>query len=216
MADNKEYIYALKYKWFNKLYDPIVQLTTREKRFKEALIKQANIYDGQTVLDVGCGTGTLLIELKKRFPLIKAIGLDGDPAILQQARKKAKLARTDVVFHEGYSNNLPFENESLDKIVSSLFFHHLKRDDKISTLKEIYRTLKKGGELHIADFGKPKNALMLALFTTIRWLDSFETTSDNAKGLIPVHMKSVGFNNVTVTNSFSTIYGTITLYQGVK
>ncbi len=216
MPDNQEYIYALKYEWLNKLYDPIVRVTTREKRFKDALIKQANIHEGQVILDVGSGTGTLLIELKKRYPQIEVIGIDGDPKILQQAKKKAKLAGTTIVFHEGYSNNLPFENESLDKTISSLFFHHLKGDDKISTLKEIYRALKKGGELHIADFGKPKNALMLVLFTTIRWLDSFETTSDNAKGLIPVHMKSVGFNNVTETKSFSTIYGTITLYQGVK
>lgn len=57
-------------------------------------------------------------------------------------------------------------------MLSSLFFHHLDRDNKLSTLREIRRVLKPGAEVHIADWGKAANILMRTLFYGVQLLGS--------------------------------------------
>lgn len=63
-----EYVPALGFHWLTPLYDLAVRLTTRERRFKTALIKQAAIAPGHRVLELACGTGTLAIWIKQRYP----------------------------------------------------------------------------------------------------------------------------------------------------
>lgn len=52
---NEKHIPALGFGWLTPLYDPVVQLTTREKTFKKALVEQTNFKAGQTILDLACG-----------------------------------------------------------------------------------------------------------------------------------------------------------------
>ncbi len=56
---NEKYIPALSYDWLTPFYDTAMRLTTREKVFKKALVKQAKIKANHRVLDLACGTGTL-------------------------------------------------------------------------------------------------------------------------------------------------------------
>jgi ubiquinone/menaquinone biosynthesis C-methylase UbiE len=56
--------------------------------------------------------------------------------------------------------SLPYGDATYDRIVSSLVFHHMSLDNKAKALGEAHRVLRSGGELHIADFGKPQNTLM--------------------------------------------------------
>ena len=65
---SEHYIPALRYDWLTALYDPVIRLTTRERTFKERLIRQADIRNDAEVLDLGCGTGTLAIWVKKLYP----------------------------------------------------------------------------------------------------------------------------------------------------
>ena len=134
---NEEYIPALSYDWLTPFYDPVVRFTTREKVFKNALVEVAKIKAGHRVLDLACGTGTLTILLKHVQPKAAVIGFDGDPKILEIARTKAKKSGVQIEFDEGMSFELPYENESFDLIVSSLFFHHLTRENKMKTLREV-------------------------------------------------------------------------------
>ncbi len=149
---NSEYVPALSYDRLTSIYDPVVRLTTREREFKSALVRQAGISAGQRVLDVGCGTGTLAVAAKLAAPFAEIIGLDGDSAILKQAKAKAERAGVAIQFDEGMSFALPYADASFDRALSSLFFHHLTRENKLKTLAEVHRTLKPGGELHIADW----------------------------------------------------------------
>ncbi|MGD0276921.1 MAG: class I SAM-dependent methyltransferase [Syntrophales bacterium] len=152
MESSKErYIPALGYKTLTPLYDPIVAVTCREKKFKQALLIQAGIKDGHRVLDLGCGTGTFAVQIKRSIPGAQIISIDGDGKILEIARSKAEKAGVDVEFHLCYSSELPFDSNSFDRVVSSLFFHHLVIDQKISTIREVFRVLKPHGELHVAD-----------------------------------------------------------------
>ncbi len=121
-----------------------------------------------------------------------------------------------MVFDEGFSTDLPYENSSFDRVLSSLFFHHLLRDDKIATVREAFRVLKPGGYVYIADWGKPRNVVMRILSYQIRVLDGFDRTRDNIEGRLPEYIAGEAFVDVGVLREFRTVFGTITLYIGRK
>lgn len=212
---DEHYVPALSYDWLTFLYDPVVRLTTREAAFKAALLAQAQIQPGQSVLDLACGTATLTIAIKQAHPLAKVIGLDGDPTILQQARGKAHRAAAAIQFDEGMSYELPYANESFDVVFSSLFFHHLTRENKLRTFAEVRRILKPSGQFHVADWGAPHNALMKLASQGIVLLDG-ETTKDNFAGLLPEFIRQSGFESVEETQNFNSLFGTIRLHKAQK
>lgn len=217
LMKSERYIPALSYDWLTPYYDPVVRLTTRESRFKKALVEQ--LHSGaadQRLLDLACGTGTLAILLRKSYPQAAVTGIDGDAKILEIARAKAKKAGVTVRLEKGMSFDLPFRDESFDRVASSLFFHHLNRANKIKTLREVCRVLKPGGELHVADWGNPANLLMGFVSNFIRIFDGFETTADNFEGLLPGLIEQAGFQTVEETKSFDTMFGTIRLYRSRK
>ncbi|MEK7856333.1 MAG: class I SAM-dependent methyltransferase, partial [Acidobacteriota bacterium] len=190
---NDRYIPALSYDWLTPFYDPVVRLTTRDGVFKKALVEQASIEINHRVLDLACGTATLTLLLKQDQPLAEVVGIDGDGKILAIAKKKARSAGLEIQLDEGMSFDLPYEDESFDRVVSSLFFHHLTRENKSKTLREVKRVLKPNGEFHIADWGLPASWLMRGSSYLIQLLDGFETTADNFNGLLPQLMADAGF-----------------------
>lgn len=139
MAKNRhEYIPALKYHWLTPLYDPMIRWTLRESTFKRHLLKQAGIERGHQVLDLGCGTGTLALLIKSHHPKADVFGLDADPKVLEVARAKAVKAGLNVRFDHGMAFELPYPDASFHRVISSLLFHHLARENKERTLKEIF------------------------------------------------------------------------------
>ena len=101
-------------------------------------------------------------------------------------------------------------------MVSSLVFHHLTKKQKDNAFKEIYRVLKPGGELHIADWGKASNKLMRALFYLVQLLDGFKTTTDNVRGLLPNYIRNAGFVEIKEHRHYNTMFGTLSLYSAKK
>lgn len=214
--NSKEFIPALRFSWLTALYDPIVALTCRERFFKSRLIEQAGLVANQQVLDLGSGSGTLAIQIKKKVNGSLVTGIDADKNIISIAQKKSSSLGLGVNFVEGLSFDLPFDGNQFERCVSSLFFHHLNLKNKELTLQEAYRVLTPNGEIHIADWGKPTNIIMRCLFYIVQVLDGFETTSDSVNGVLPELLKKVGFVNVSVNETISTPLGTITLYSGKK
>jgi len=209
-------VHALRFKWLTPFYDFIVGATTREKVFKKALIEQSRVREGQQVLDIACGTGTLAILIKQSQPESIVTAVDGDESILSIAIKKTEKECISITYDQAFSDQLPYENHKFDLIVSSLFFHHLNWDAKQRTAKEIFRILKPGGELHIADWGCPSNSFMRIAFYLIQMLDGFENTQDNVSGKLIILFKEAGFINVSSHKSFNTVFGTLTLYSATK
>lgn len=207
------YVPALGYGFLTALYDPVVAATTRERTFKERLIRQANIGPGHAVLDVGCGTGTLATWIKRAVPEAAVTGLDGDTRVLAIARRKAERAGVEARFDRGFSYALPYPDAVFDRVVSSLFFHHLTHDAKARTIAEIRRVLKPGGELHVADWGAPSSAWRRLLFYAIQWLDGFETTRDNVAGRLPQLFATGGLVDVQQRGAVETVFGTLALYS---
>ncbi len=212
-TESRGYLPALRFPALTRVYDPVVRATTREGRFKEMLVEQAAAEAGQRVLDLGCGTGTLAIQVKQRQPGAEVIGLDADPAMLERGRSKASEAGADVQLDEGYSTELPYEDASFDRVLSTLFFHHLDPEPKRQTAREIARVLRKGGELHVADWGAPADPIMAAAFFGVRLFDGLENTAENFHGELPRIFEEAGLQNAEQTDRIRTVFGTLALYR---
>ncbi len=211
--DRKDYVAALGYRWLTPLYDRLLRVTTRETKFKRALLRQARIISGHRVLDLGCGTATLTLLIKRTYPEAEVIGLDGDKQILEIARRKAARVGLTLRLDHGMAYALPYANNSFDRVLSSLLFHHLTREDKLSALREVLRVLRPGGELHMADWGKPQSGVMRVAFLAVQLLDGFHTTADNIKGLLPELCAVTGLQDVEETARYATLFGTLSLYR---
>ncbi len=213
---DSRFVPALGFRWLTPAYDVIVRATTREKTFKAALIKQANFAPDQSVLDLGCGTGTLAIWATQLYPRVNVIGIDGDADMLAIAARKATEANVSIHFDCGLSFNLPYRDAYFDRTVSSLFFHHLSWHDKERTAQELYRVVRPGGELHVADWGRSTGPLMRGAFMAVQLLDGFSNTQDNVKGRLIELFQSTGFSDVRQRRTFATILGTMALYSAVR
>ena len=209
---NEEYIPALSYRFLTPFYDFIQKYIVRDVRYKNILIDQAEIRTGQSVLDLGCGTGTLAIMVKQRTPGAEVVGLDADPDMLKVARYKSARQTAPVKFDVGMTYDLPYPDASFDRILSSIMIHHLKTPDKKRTAREIFRVLKPGGRLHIVDFGKPVTwyGKMLGPF-----LHGFEEANDNIEGSLPVFFGEPGLTTQVLGN-FWTFFGDLAFLRGDK
>lgn len=208
-----KYVPALKYFRLTPLYDPLIRWTMGETTFRRRLIKQAQLREGYNVLDLGCGTATLTIMIKKMHPDVEIVGIDGDHKILEIARNKVDKAGLKIKLDHGLAFALPYPDDSFDRVFSSLLFHHLTSENKLRTLGEVLRVLRPKGELHAADFGEPKSLLMYLLAQIMR---RFENTTDNIKGRLPEMYQQTGFDKVEETARFDTLFGTLSIYQGQK
>ena len=207
----KRYIPALSFRWLTPLYDPLLKWIMREETFKRRLTSQTNIQPGMTVLDLGCGTGTLTLMIKRAHPNADVTGLDGDPQVLDIARDKSR--GVNIQWDEGLASSLPYPDSVFDRVVTSLVIHHLVTDDKRLAFKEVYRVLKPHGELHLVDFGPPHSSLTRLIRKFMR---GFEEADDNLDGLIPRFIKEAGFGSVNETEHFTTIFGPLSMIKAMK
>ena len=217
MAGRRQnFVPALRFDALTRVYDPVVAVTSREGAFKRRLLEHARVKDGESVLDVACGTGTLAIEVKKDRPKAKVSALDGDKAILARARAKAKEAGVKVEFQRGLSNELPYDARSFDVVLSTLFFHHLTDEAKADSAEEIKRVLRLGGRVLIADWGRPQDPLMRVSFLSVQLLDGFRNTASNVAGKLPEFLRDAGLKRVSVVDRMRTPLGTIEIVSGIR
>lgn len=209
----KNFIPAFRFHWLTPLFDPIMRATVHDVTLKQHLVKEAPIQKKSRVLDLGCGTGTLAILVKKAHPEAEVTGLDADERILDIARSKIAESGLIIKLDKGLASDLPYADESVDIVLSSLVFHHLNSENKILALKEAYRILRPNGQLLILDFGKPNNFLMRLITLIMR---NLEETADNYKGLLPKMIRDAGFVQVEIAAQYSTVFGTICIYKGMK
>ena len=120
-------------------------------RLRRRVVDLAQVGPGRHLLDVGCGTGTLAI-LASKVTGAAVSGLDPAPRQIEWARKKARGLRRRIDFRQGTIESIPFDDESLDAVTSTLMMHHLPIDLQARGLAELARVLKPGGRIVIADF----------------------------------------------------------------
>ena len=214
---DRRFIPALRFHRLTPLFDPVVALAARERKLKTRVLEHAAITDGDDVLDLGCGTGTLAIQAARAAPKARIAGLDADPAILGRARAKAQRAGAVVDFEQGFAGELPYEDERFEVVLSTLLFHHLPDAEKRRGAEEILRTLRPGGRLVIGDVGRPHGPLMrLAVATTVQLVDGRETTASSVRGELPEVLAGAGLREVTTRDRLRSPTGALEILTATK
>ena len=208
---------ALGHAALSGLYDPAIALLTRERLWRARLLDEVAPSPGETIIDLGCGTGSFAVSLARRAPDARIIGLDPDGDILKRAAAKADAAGRTVRFVQGYARDVAelLGEGVADKVVSSLVFHQLPMEEKRSGLSSSWRALRSGGTLHIADYGRQTGA-MRALFRIVQTLDGYENTQPNADGALPILIAEAGFVGVSEVAVLPTLTGAIGFYRATR
>ena len=208
---------ALGHAWLSGLYDPAIALLTRERVWRARLLDQVAPATGETIVDLGCGTGSFAVSLAQRAPGARVIGLDPDGDILGRAKAKAAAAGQPVRFVQGFARDAAalLGDGVADKVVSSLVFHQLPMAEKRLGLAANLRALKPGGALHIADYGH-QTGVMRTLFRIVQSLDGYENTQPNADGVLPDLISEAGFINVAENTALATMTGSIAFFRAER
>lgn len=199
-------------------YDRVIALVTREKRWRAALVAEVNPKDGEVILDVGAGTGTQAIIIKRTAPGARVIALDPDPEALVLAKAKAGAAGVEIECVEGMGDRAAqlVGAGVAHKAISSLMLHHCSIPMKMAILAAMHASLRPLGTLHIADYGQQRALLMRLLFLQVQLTDGFETTQPNADGVLAQLITQAGFVDVSETNVIHTPTGSISIYTAIK
>jgi ubiquinone/menaquinone biosynthesis C-methylase UbiE len=171
------------------LYDPFTWLVG-VPRVHRRLAARAGVAPGHRVLEVGCGTGNLALLVQRLHPGAEVVGLDPDPLALARARRKADRRGSPVRWDRGTAGALPYDDASVDRVLSAFMFHHLDDAEKERMLAEVRRVLRPGGQLHLADFGGHHHGV------AGRWVHRNEHLRANADDGIAHRMRGAGLTDV--------------------
>ena len=210
--DEREYLPAMGRSWLLPLYDPLTRLAGIPS-LHGWLLDHADIRPGQRVLEVGCGTGNLLLLAKRRRPDITVAGLDPDGAALKRAQRKFRRANFPVQLEKGLGGALPYPDDTFDRVLSALMFHHLAEDEKGRTLREVRRVLRQGGELHLLDFG---GGAASHHGMAGRRLSKNPRLRDNLDDGIPERLREAGFADTLELGQAARWMGRFTHWRSIK
>ena len=159
------------YKKLANIYDSFIEPFNTILR--KIVLKMHLPKEGMQVLEVGCGTGTLSVLAK---PVVgdrgEVEGIDIAPKMIAKAHEKAKKAHLNVNFRIASIDDLPYPDECLDVVISSMTFHHLPIGIKKKGLDEVYRVLKKEGRFFLIDFCSPHYLTVPITYLMLIWMSS--------------------------------------------
>ncbi|MBI4714979.1 MAG: methyltransferase domain-containing protein [Nitrospirae bacterium] len=197
--------------WLAPFYDRYCSKVGLGPKFREETLRHAALRPGERVLDVGCGTGVLTrLAARTVGSEGSVVGIDPYPKMIQIARENALAEGCDIEFKLAAIENLPFEENRFDCVLSSHMIHHLPPDLKLQGLGEVFRVLRPGGRLVVVDIAKPANPFWwVFVWPLLFW--SF--TQDHLRGRLDSYFRRVGFSRVETLGHWR---GLLTFYLAYK
>jgi len=205
----RHYLPAAGHDWWLPLYDPLVRLLGADSA-RATLLDQAAVRPSHRVLDIGCGTGSLAVLIKRRYPDVEVVGLDPDARALARARRKGERAALSIRLDQGFSDELPYPEGAFDRVFSSFMLHHLETAEKESTLREVRRVLKPGARFHLLDFATPDSNSAGRLS---HWVHSSHRLKDNSDERMVSLMRQAGLSDPKRIADRTLLVGHIAYYQ---
>lgn len=191
-----KFVPALNYHFLTRYYDPLMEFCGARKTLREKVLKVIEPKPRMRILDVGCGTGSLIIDIKEKYPEIEVAGADIDRKMLVQARKKIRTKKLDIKLINVGADQLKFRARTFDYVISTLVFHHLPTEIKQQALIDIAKMLKPEGKFILIDIGDKKSKWLQLDYFLSRLVHMAEakTMKDNVDGKIPSMLKEAGFS----------------------
>jgi ubiquinone/menaquinone biosynthesis C-methylase UbiE len=186
-------------------YDSYMKKITfgREGILRDTTVSLAGVKPGDSVLEIGCGTGTLTLAAKRRAgPSGKAFGIDVIPGMIEYSQRKAEQAGEEATFQLGSIDNIPFPANHFDVVMCSFMIFHMSDTTRRKGIAEIHRVLKPQGRLLVMDLALPARALPRAI---ARMLMGGMFQHD-LRELIPL-MEAAGFSNAEIAPVNFRIFG---------
>lgn len=190
------------------IYDFVTNVLTfgQAARLRTLTVDLALLKPGDSILDVGCGTGGVTIPAKQRVgPTGKAAGIDPAPEMISVATKNARRKGLEIDFRVGVIEDLPFPEASFDVVTASLMMHHLPKHLRATGLAEIFRVLKPGGYILIMDMINTKGPKGIRAIPGMLMLHGSKFDGSELLGML----KETGFQEITQLDQRALIIGFI-------
>jgi ubiquinone/menaquinone biosynthesis C-methylase UbiE len=175
-------------------YDSYMRKSTfgREHILRRMTVELAGVKTGDTVLEVGCATGTLTLAAKQAAgPTGQVFGIDIIPGMIEASQRKAAQANAEITFKVGSIDSLPFPDNHFDEVMCSFMIFHMSDETRRKGIAEIQRALKAGGRLLLLDLALPPQPFQRWI---ARKLLGF-SAEDDLRKLIPL-MEASGFSDM--------------------
>jgi ubiquinone/menaquinone biosynthesis C-methylase UbiE len=208
-ATHQTFIPAAGHDLLLPLYDPLTVLLGFA-RIRLGLLQRAKLAPGERVLDVGCGTGTLLVAVLQAHPNVEAIGLDPDPKALARAERKLRRAGVSARLTQGSASAMPFDAGRFGCVLSSFMFHHLDAPTQRAMLSEVHRVLEPGGRLELMDFAG-KHARGHGPLGRFRLMHA-----GLEEDVVIASLQHAGFDDVQIAARDSSWFGPVVHYQAKR
>ena len=195
--------------------------------WKKTLIDIVNPAYDDKIIDVGSGSGDLVLEIQKRCLNVKIDIVDLNKEMIKEGRKRIK--KGNVSFYQQNAECLSFTNNKYDKYIISFCLRNITNIDQ--SLKEAFRILKPGGQYYCLEFNKPNSFFISKIYSYYKSnlipyfgkifsnnreaynylnesIDMFPNQED-----LSTRMEAAGFNSVKFTNLFD---GIVSIHRGYK
>ncbi|MFC1816050.1 class I SAM-dependent methyltransferase [Thermodesulfobacteriota bacterium] len=154
------------YDLFSHFYDRFVAVhSRRDERNTQQFLVDCVQLEGVTkprILDICCGTGSIILTFAQKYPESTSVGLDFSHGMLRKAKEKDSAQM--VNFFEGDAALLPFSNDVFDVVACSHALYELKGEARRDALKEMKRIVKPGGTVLIMEHEIPAHPFVKLLF----------------------------------------------------
>lgn len=197
--------------WFTGAYDPLTARWPAGNKMRTTVIDALRLASDERLLELGCGSGRLAIQIKRRWPRVAITAVDGNRDIMKVARHRAQQAGVDINFVLGDFTTCPLEG-TFDRVYSTLVLHHLNLEAKKEVFARIRGVLADNGRFVVADFSGHHGSGQAVLTKLSTLSDPLGGKQPHRDGSFEAAMREA-FTSVRSLARIPSIFGAIEVWE---